>query len=111
MLIGSTLKVLPSGSWHLSVTESVVLPPATSGVRMPDAQLANKLSPRQIVRPRCPVCDAHMETLRIASGRPGFEHRTLRCSKCRLICEVQAPSDPIDSCALRWLSGELKPPR
>jgi hypothetical protein len=28
MLIGSTLKVLPSGSWHLSVTESVVLPPA-----------------------------------------------------------------------------------
>lgn len=78
---------------------------------MPDAQLTNKLSPRQAVRPRCPMCDAHMDTLRVVSGRPGFEHRTLRCSKCGLIYEAQAPADPIDSSALRWLSSELKPPR
>lgn len=78
---------------------------------MPDAQLTNKLSPREIVRPRCPVCDSHMETLRIASGRPGFEYRTLRCSKCRLIREAQVPADPIDLYALRWLSSELKSPR
>ena len=78
---------------------------------MPDAQLINKLSPRETVHPRCPMCKAHMETLRVVSGRPGFEHRTLRCSKCRLIYEAQAPADPIDSNALRWLSGELKPPR
>jgi uncharacterized Zn finger protein len=78
---------------------------------MPDAQLANKLSPREIVRPRCPACDAHMETLRIASGRPGFEHRTLRCSTCGLVYEVQAPADPIDANALRWLNSELKPPQ
>jgi tRNA(Ile2) C34 agmatinyltransferase TiaS len=77
---------------------------------MPDAHLTNKLAPREIVRPRCPACDARMETLGIASGRPGFECRTLRCSKCGLIYEAQAPADPIDSNALRWLNSELKPP-
>jgi tRNA(Ile2) C34 agmatinyltransferase TiaS len=60
---------------------------------MPDAQLTNKLSSQEIVRPRCPMCDGHMETLRVVSGRPGFEYKTLRCSKCRLICEAQAPAE------------------
>lgn len=41
---------------------------------MPDAQLTNQLSPRDIVRPRCPMCYAHMEIVRVVSGRPGFEH-------------------------------------
>jgi hypothetical protein len=52
-----------------------------------------------------------METLRVVPGRPGFEHRTVRCSNCRLIYEAQAPADPIDSDALRWISSELKPPQ
>jgi hypothetical protein len=39
---------------------------------MPDAQLANKLSARELVQPRCPMCEAHMEVLRIVPGRPGF---------------------------------------
>ena len=78
---------------------------------MPDAQLANQLSPREIVCPRCPMCGAHMETLRVIAGRPGFEHRTLRCLKCRLIYEAQAPVDPIDSDALRWIGSELTPPQ
>jgi hypothetical protein len=78
---------------------------------MSDAQLANKLSPPEIVGPRCPVCDVHMETMRVVSGRPGFEHRTLRCTNCRLICEVQAPADPIDSHGLGRLRSELEPPR
>lgn len=78
---------------------------------MPDAQLTNKLSPRETVRPRCPTCGAHMETLRVVPDLPGFEHRTLRCLKCRLIHEAQAPADPIDSSALRWISSELRPPQ
>lgn len=78
---------------------------------MPDAQLANRLSPRQALRPRCPMCQAHMETLRIVAGRPGFENRTLHCAKCRLTYQAQAPVDPIDADALRWLDSELKPPR
>jgi hypothetical protein len=67
---------------------------------MSDAQLANELSPLETVEPRCPVCEVPMETMRIVSGRPGFEHRTVRCPHCRLICEVQAPADPVDSHAL-----------
>jgi rubredoxin len=78
---------------------------------MPDARLTNQLSPREAVRPRCPMCYAHMETVRVVSGRPGFEHRTLRCSKCRLIYEAQAPADPIDADALRWINSELRPPQ
>jgi len=78
---------------------------------MPDAQLTNKLPPRQLVRPRCPMCQAHMEVLQVASGRPGFEHWTLRCKKCGLIHEAQAAADPINSEALGWFDGELKPPR
>lgn len=78
---------------------------------MPDAQLANQLSPSEIVRPRCPMCGAHMEILRVVASRPEFEHRTLRCSKCRLIYEAQAPADPIDSNALRWIGSELRPPQ
>jgi hypothetical protein len=78
---------------------------------MPDAQLTNQLSPRDIVRPRCPMCYARMETVRVVSGRLGFEHRTLRCSKCRLIYEGQARADPIDANALRWINSELRPPQ
>ena len=78
---------------------------------MPDAQLTNRLSPRQIVRPRCPMCCAHMETVRVVSARPGFEHRTLRCSKCRASYVAQAPTDPIDAEALGWINGGLRSPR
>jgi predicted Zn finger-like uncharacterized protein len=58
---------------------------------MPDAQLANKLSPHELVQPRCPMCEAHMEVLRIVPGRAGFEHRTVRCTRCGTIYEAQAP--------------------
>lgn len=77
---------------------------------MPDAQLTNKLSPSQVVRPRCPVCEACMDVLSVVPGRPGFEHRTLRCTKCGVIYEAQAPIDPIYPEALGWLHSGLKPP-
>jgi tRNA(Ile2) C34 agmatinyltransferase TiaS len=78
---------------------------------MPDAQMTNRLSPRQTVRPRCPLCRARMEIQRVALGRPGFEHWTLRCTKCGLIHEAQANADPLKSEAPRWFDGELKAPR
>ena len=64
---------------------------------MPVAQLTNKFSVRETQRHRCPMCRAHMEVLRVVSGRPGFEHRTLRCAKCGLVHEAQAAADPINS--------------
>jgi uncharacterized Zn finger protein len=78
---------------------------------MPDAQLINKLSARETVRPRCPLCQGLMEILHVASGRPGFEHWTLRCRKCGLVHQAQVSADPINSEALAWCDGELKPPR
>jgi uncharacterized Zn finger protein len=67
---------------------------------MPDAELTTKLSARETLRSRCPMCRAHMEVLRVVPGRSGFEHRTLRCTKCGLIREAQAAADPVDSEAL-----------
>jgi hypothetical protein len=78
---------------------------------MPDSQLTNKLSPRHIVQPRCPMCQAQMDVQRVLLGRPGFEYWTLRCTKCGLIHEAQAPTDPINSEALGWFNSELQPPR
>jgi len=51
-----------------------------------------------------------MEVLRVVPGRPGFEHWTLRCRKCGLVHEAQAPAAPINFEALGWCGGELKPP-
>ncbi|NOJ40300.1 hypothetical protein [Bradyrhizobium australiense] len=78
---------------------------------MPDAQLTNKLSLRHTVRFRCPMCRADMEVLRVVSGRPGFEQRTLRCGKCGLIQEVQAAADPINTEGLARLGSSLRPPQ
>jgi uncharacterized Zn finger protein len=64
---------------------------------MSDAQLNYKHSARETQRHCCPMCRAHMEVLRVVTGRPGFEHRTLRCTKCGLVHEAQAAADPINS--------------
>ena len=63
---------------------------------MSDAPLSNKLSACETQR-HCPMCRAHMEVLRVVSGRLGFEHRTMRCTKCGLVHEAQAAADPINS--------------
>ena len=78
---------------------------------MPDAQLTNKLSVRETASPRCPLCCGAMEILHVVSGRPGFEHWTLRCNRCGLVHQAQAAADPISSEALRWCDGELRPPQ
>lgn len=75
---------------------------------MLDAQLTSKLSSREIVWPHCPVCRAHMEVLHVVSGRPSFQHWTLRCRRCGIIYDAQAYWDPINAEALRWCGSELK---
>jgi len=48
---------------------------------------------------------------RCPRGRPGFEHWTLKCTKCGRIHEVQVSADPLKSEAMGWLDGDLKPPK
>jgi uncharacterized Zn finger protein len=60
---------------------------------LPDPQTPN-LSARVAGRPRCPQCQSGMEIQHIASARSGFEHWTLRCTKCGLIHEAQVNADP-----------------
>ena len=55
---------------------------------MPDPQTPTS-SPRVGTRPRCPKCQSRMELQHITSACSGFEHWTLRCTKCRLIHEAQ----------------------
>jgi hypothetical protein len=68
------------------------------------------LTPRAVVRPRCPQCQAPALVQRSTAGRPGFEHWTLRCTKCGHIHEAQVQLDPMASDMNRWLSSELRAP-
>jgi hypothetical protein len=63
---------------------------------MPEPQMPI-LSPRAMATPRCPKCQSPMEVQRISAARSGFEHWTLRCTKCRLITEAQVNADPMKS--------------
>jgi len=65
-----------------------------TGACMPDSQ-AKTLSPRAAARPRCPKCQSRTEVQHIAAARTGFEHWTLRCTRCSLIHEAQISADPI----------------
>jgi hypothetical protein len=51
-----------------------------------------------------------MEFQRITAARAGFEHWTLRCTRCGRIDQVQMDTDPLKSEALGWIEGELRPP-
>jgi uncharacterized Zn finger protein len=52
-----------------------------------------------------------MTVQRIIASRPGFEHWTLRCTKCGHIHEAQVHIDPMKSDAQGWLHGELGQPK
>jgi transcription elongation factor Elf1 len=74
---------------------------------MPDPQIP-ALFPRATARPRCLKCQSRMEVQRITAARSGFEHWTLRCTRCGHIHEAQIPTDPMNIDARGWLDGELK---
>jgi hypothetical protein len=77
---------------------------------MPDPQTPI-LSPRAAERPRCLKCQSRMEVQRITVARSGFEHWTLRCTRCGHIHEAQVPTDPMSTDARGWLDGELRSPK
>jgi hypothetical protein len=71
--------------------------------------LLSILAPRA-TRPRCLQCQAPALIQRSTPGRTGFEHWTLRCTKCGRISETQIQTDPMKSEASGWLSGDLHAP-
>jgi uncharacterized Zn finger protein len=76
---------------------------------MTEFQLST-LTPRMIARPRCSQCQASALVQRSTAGRSGFEHWTLRCTRCGHIDEAQVRTDPMTPEANAWLSGELHAP-
>jgi hypothetical protein len=51
-----------------------------------------------------------MEVQRITAARSGFEHWTLRCTKCGLIQEAQVNADPMKSDGIGWEHSDLRAP-
>jgi hypothetical protein len=79
---------------------------------MSDLQSSPPEFPRRAAqRPRCPRCQARMAIQRAIPARSGFEHWTLRCTKCGHIDDAQVHVDPMNSYALGWLHGELGQPQ
>jgi predicted Zn finger-like uncharacterized protein len=76
---------------------------------MPDPQTP-ALSLPVAARPRCPKCQSRMEIQHITSARSGFEHWTVRCTKCGLIHEAQVNADPMKSDAIGWERSDLRAP-
>ena len=52
-----------------------------------------------------------MEIQHITSARSGFEHWTLRCTKCWLIHEAQVNTDPMKSNAIGLEHSDLRAPQ
>jgi hypothetical protein len=51
-----------------------------------------------------------MDIQYITEARAGFEHWTLRCTRCGHIEQAQVSTDPLKSEVLGWTEGELRPP-
>jgi hypothetical protein len=68
------------------------------------------LTPRMVARPRCRQCQAPAVVQRATVGRTGFEHWTLKCTRCGRIDQAQVQTDPMTAGANGWLSGELRAP-
>jgi hypothetical protein len=62
-------------------------------------------------RPMCPTCKHRMGLARISRGEPGFEQRTFECSTCHWTEKISFRIDPMNTDAVGWLAGELKPPQ
>jgi hypothetical protein len=57
-------------------------------------------------RPRCTRCQTRMMLERISPGPVGFEHRLFECPKCDHVETRVIASNPYNSEAQGWLSGE-----
>lgn len=89
------------------MTESVALPAYKAGALCPSLKTYIAAAPNheaQVLASQAP-----MEVQRIAAARAGFEHWTLRCTSCGRIDQMQVDTDPLNSGALGWIEGELRP--
>jgi transcription elongation factor Elf1 len=78
---------------------------------MPDMRPWLGETPRATRRPRCPRCQSSMAVQRIVPARSGYEHWTLRCTRCGNIHQAQIANDPMKSDVEGWFHSELVPPK
>ena len=58
----------------------------------------------------CVKCEAQMVLARTTPARLGFNSQAFECVQCGHLEKVLIVADPIQSSALGWLLGELRPP-
>jgi hypothetical protein len=63
-----------------------------------------------IERLRCSRCQTRMMLERVSSGPIGFEHRLFECPKCDHVEISVISSDPFNSSAAGWSTGEPRAP-
>jgi hypothetical protein len=63
------------------------------------------------MRPHCPDCEARMMTTAVSERPEGLEQRTFECAKCGHTETRVMVYDPLESSALAWTEGELRPPK
>jgi predicted Zn finger-like uncharacterized protein len=62
-----------------------------------DLQSSPPALPPRATQRRCPRCQARLAVQSVIPSRSGFEHWTLRCTKCGHILEAQVHADPMKS--------------
>jgi hypothetical protein len=67
------------------------------------------IPPSVIERPACLRCQTRMMLARI-SPAGNIEKRLFECPKCDEVVTKTFVTDPMQSDAVGWLKGELKPP-
>jgi len=72
------------------------------------AQLAS--APPRVYR-RCDRCRGATMVQRITPSQPGYEHWTLRCTRCGHIHQMQVVSGPSQSEPLDWFDSILYSPK
>jgi len=80
---------------------------------MPEFQSSKSGNPPGSLEcPRCPRCQARMILTGISPAPAGYDLRAFECAKCDRISTRLVPKDPMKTGdAMRWLSGDLKPPQ
>ena len=52
-----------------------------------------------------------MNLAQVLPGPKGHDLRNFECDKCDQVVTLSVATDPMKSDALRWLTGDLRPPK